>query len=120
MKKSIRSTGDKAQNVSRKEDESITGYPLYPASEDVFNRNKIEENVNPEDISKLKSPDEEEIPEIQNENDGNHFMSANDLDIPGSELDDEMEKNGTEDEENNYYSIGGDDHSNLDEDKDDL
>jgi hypothetical protein len=39
-----------------------------------------------------------------------------DLDIPGSELDDEMEDVGEEDEENNYYSVGGDRHENLEED----
>ena len=27
---------------------------------------------------------------------------------------------GSEDEENNFYSIGGDDHNDLDEDKDEL
>ena len=42
------------------------------------------------------------------------------LDVPGSELDDEQENVGNEDEENNYYSIGGDEHNNLDEDKDEL
>ena len=39
-----------------------------------------------------------------------------DLDIPGSELDDANEKIGEEDEENNYYSLGGDSHENLEED----
>jgi hypothetical protein len=39
-----------------------------------------------------------------------------DLDVPGSELDDQQENVGSEDEENNYYSIGGDNHNNLDED----
>jgi hypothetical protein len=39
------------------------------------------------------------------------------LDIPGSELDDVTEEIGSEDEENNYYSIGGDQHENLEEDK---
>jgi len=32
-------------------------------------------------------------------------------------LDDKLEDIGSEDEENNYYSIGGDGHDNLDEDK---
>jgi hypothetical protein len=32
-------------------------------------------------------------------------------------LDDAQENIGSEDEENNYYSLGGDDHENLDEDK---
>lgn len=35
-----------------------------------------------------------------------------DLDIPGTELDDENENIGTEDEENNYYSLGGDKEEN--------
>ena len=44
----------------------------------------------------------------RNEKDFNEDISGDDLDIPGSELDDDMEKIGSEDEENNYYSIGGD------------
>ncbi len=39
-----------------------------------------------------------------------------DLDIPGSELDDADENIGEEDEENNGYSIGGDNHNDLEED----
>jgi hypothetical protein len=37
------------------------------------------------------------------------------LDVPGSEADDVMERTGSEDEENNYYSIGGDNHDALEE-----
>ncbi len=33
--------------------------------------------------------------------------TGDDLDVPGSELDDEQEDIGSEDEENNYYSLGG-------------
>lgn len=40
-----------------------------------------------------------------------------DLDIPGAELDDADGKIGSEDEENNYYSLGGDNHDDLEEDK---
>lgn len=40
-----------------------------------------------------------------------------DLDIPGADLDDESEELGEEDEENNYYSLGGDRHENLEEDQ---
>lgn len=35
-------------------------------------------------------------------------LSGEDLDIPGSELDDDNEERGAEDEENNPYSVGGD------------
>jgi hypothetical protein len=38
-----------------------------------------------------------------------------DLDIPGGELDDSNEELGEEDEENNYYSLGGDRQENLEE-----
>ncbi len=39
-----------------------------------------------------------------------------DLDVPGSDLDDNNESLGEEDEENNYYSLGGDRHENLEDD----
>ena len=45
------------------------------------------------------------------------YGKPDDLDIPGSEEDDADEEIGEEDEENNYYSIGGDAHENLEEDK---
>ncbi len=37
-------------------------------------------------------------------------MAGEDLDIPGTELDDANEAIGSEDEENNGYSLGGDNH----------
>lgn len=43
--------------------------------------------------------------------------SEADLDIPGAEEDDANEAIGEEDEENNYYSLGGDAHEDLEEDK---
>ena len=36
-----------------------------------------------------------------------HNLSGKDLDVPGSELDEAQEATGNEDEENNYYSLGG-------------
>ena len=41
--------------------------------------------------------------------------SEEELDIPGAELDDEQEKIGSEDEENNYYSLGDDEKSDQDD-----
>ncbi len=40
-------------------------------------------------------------------------LSGDDLDVPGEELDDTNEALGEEDEENNYYSLGGDNHESL-------
>lgn len=42
-------------------------------------------------------------------------FSGKDLDVPGSELDDDKEEVGSEDEENNSYSLGGDNHEDLEE-----
>jgi len=42
---------------------------------------------------------------------------AESLDVPGSELDDKEEQIGEEDEENNYYSLGGDNHEAQEEDQ---
>ena len=95
-------------------------YPLYPESEDIYNRFKKEKNMDPEDISKVKKSDKSDKARTNIEKESNDDASGRNLDIPGSELDDEQENIGNEDEENNYYSIGGDDHNNLDEDKDEL
>ena len=92
-------------------------YPLYPANEDIYSQFKEEGNINPEDVTKTKQPNEMSKPGDKNEKDFNVDKSGSDLDIPGSELDDKLENVGSEDEENNYYSLGGDDHNDLDEDK---
>ncbi len=47
----------------------------------------------------------------------NESSTPDDLDIPGSEDDDNEEKIGEEDEENDYFSLGGDDHNELEEDQ---
>jgi len=44
-------------------------------------------------------------------------FTGNDLDVPGADLDDQSESVGSEDEENNSYSLGGDDHDDLEESK---
>jgi hypothetical protein len=95
----------------------LPGYPAYPASEDIFNKYQEEKDLNPEDISKTKELNEKTGK--NRVNDLSEDASGSDLDVPGSELDDAMEDIGSEDEENNYYSIGGDDHSDLDENKGD-
>jgi hypothetical protein len=75
--------------------------PEYKAADDIYNRAK-EESLDEEDQpGKGKSPEDKSL------DDG--------LDIPGTELDDADEAIGEEDEENNYYSLGGDNHDDLEE-----
>ena len=42
-----------------------------------------------------------------------------DLDVPGAELEKETDALGQDDEENNYYSLGGDNHDDLEENQGD-
>ncbi|MFP5042494.1 hypothetical protein [Parasediminibacterium sp. JCM 36343] len=103
----------------QQEEKDFPGYPIYPANEDIYSRFKEEEDIDPEDVSKLKTENEKGKFEKRNEKDFGRDKSGDDLDIPGGELDDEDEILGEEDEENNYYSLGGDNHENLDEDNGD-
>lgn len=89
-------------------------------------------DVTPEDIAMLTAadqnrdmddPDEEETlldttdddGDPLNEPIGSYGATGADLDVPGSELDEGNEAIGEEDEENNYYSLGGDDKSDLED-----
>ncbi len=74
----------------------IKGLLVYPPSEDIYVKGEKGQQT-------LEEP------------------SNSDLDVPGAEQDDADESIGSEDEENNYYSIGGDEHNDLDEQyRDDL
>jgi hypothetical protein len=70
--------------------------------------------LNPEDITKNKAPNEGRNLEQKGFTD---VKTGADLDVPGSELDDNKKMWRSEDEENNYYSLGGDNHNDLEEDK---
>jgi hypothetical protein len=94
--------------------------PDYPATspvEDIYAKDKQEPDIDPENIDEIKEPND--ASGVSNEKDFEEDESGDDLDVPGAELDDEAEATGSEDEENNYYSIGGDNHNNLDEDNGD-
>ncbi len=105
------------KKAGKKLKDNIIGYPASPAADDIYNKYDEEEDINPEDISALKEKNKVSNSDRNNEKNFQEDESGDDLDIPGSELDDNQEKVGSEDEENNYYSLGGDDHNDLDEDK---
>lgn len=98
------------KNVGSNESDFV-GYPIYPASDDIYNKFKNENDIDPEHISQQKTPNE-----TNDEVGLNDDEFGGDLDVPGGELDDSQEDIGNEDEENNYYSIGGDAHNDLEED----
>jgi hypothetical protein len=107
------------QSESNNMKDNLPGYPSYPASEDIYNIYEEATEINPEDTSKVKEHNEMNEDAMVKEIDLNAGLSEFDLDVPGAELDDTMENIGSEDEENNYYSIGGDNHASLDENQGD-
>ncbi len=98
------------ENPNRAYPENVT----YPASEDIYSKGIKESDIDPEDTSRIKTSNENDG--LYNEKTFNQDKSGDDLDIPGAELDDAQEEIGSEDEENNGYSIGGDNHNDLEED----
>jgi hypothetical protein len=94
------------------EGNKLPGYPVYPASQDIYSKEEKASNINPDDNS--------EITDVEpgtkwNEEDYDTTLSGDDLDVPGSEDSEKEVTPGKEDEENSYYSLGGDDHADLDE-----
>lgn len=103
----------KKKSASSGEDENqFPDYPLYPSDEDIYSQFKEEDiDLDSNLKERLEKPGKNDTKEFHED------LTGEDLDIPGAELDDEQEDIGSEDEENNYYSLGGDNHENLDEDK---
>jgi hypothetical protein len=115
MKEQDNTSDSNGLNPNKKDKSKLPDSLLYPPEEDIYRKFHKESEIDPEDISKKKAPVEINNVGKLNEKDFDEDMSGGDLDVPGSELDDEFENAGNEDEENNHYSIGGDSHSNLDE-----
>jgi hypothetical protein len=108
-KKATKPEGLRSNEEQEKE---FPGYPPYPVNEDIYYRFKEESEIDPEDPTMQKVVETEGI---KNEKDFEEDVSGSDLDVPGAELDDLAESIGSEDEENNYYSLGGDNHENQEE-----
>ena len=75
-----------------------------------------EADVTAEDLMLLGEKDQDmdmgEDEDIRNRSGFPLDRTGDDLDIPGAEVDDANEDLGEEDEENNYYSLGGDNQEN--------
>jgi len=109
---------DKKSNSNESNDDAkVPDFLNYPPSEDIYRQGKKEEDIDPSDTSRLKQTPDDLSAGDPKELDFNKIRPGSDLDVPGAELDDELENVGSEDEENNYYSIGGDNHDDLEENK---
>ena len=116
-------TGPNASGVNQRFVDESRKNPSDTTAPQIGNRGNEQEDdldlrtgndadVNSDDLAALNSTDAE-IGRPQNVS--NEDLNT-DLDVPGSELDDEDEARGEEDEENNYYSLGGDRHEAQEED----
>ncbi len=104
----------KLTNIKMSKEKDLPGYKSYPKSEDIFQ--KVDEtDIDPVKLLENSGKQGSVIDESVLKKEVN--KPVKELDVPGSELDDESEKTGNEDEENNYYSLGGDGKNNLDEEK---
>jgi hypothetical protein len=105
-----RETSRKTFDMKKKKDDKVPGrkaapgYPPYPAEEDIYRRGEELPGDAPDDPGEGRdSP--RPGPDDPNEKDDLDPRMGDDLDVPGSELDDPEESIGEEDEENNYYSL---------------
>jgi len=97
---------DNSKNNNKDQDKNNEGYPLYPPSEDIYSQADELSEIDPNDITKKKSKNVDA--DAPSEKSFYDDVSGGDLDIPGSELDDAQEEIGSEDEENNGYSMAQD------------
>lgn len=106
------------ENLSRSNNQTSSALPNRSDTDDTAISGSDEDiatepndaNVTADDLIALEETDADtaKVDTLEGEDD---------LDIPGAEEDDANEKIGEEDEENNYYSLGGDAHDDLEEDK---
>ena len=104
-----------------KETNMVSGTEADVTDEDIKTLNAAEQNMDTTDgrnlvYSALDETDDDGEP-LNEAGSLATDMTGESLDVPGSELDDNNEFIGEEDEENNYYSLGGDLHENQEENK---
>lgn len=111
------STKEKKQHKEESPQEYFKDKFDYDPKEDIYNKSQKVANISNDDELVI----DKNIPVPNNSNEfyreapihnAESNFEGESLDVPGSELDDRQESIGSEDEENNYYSLGGDNHSN--------
>lgn len=91
----------------------VSGTDADVTNEDLEILEAADQNMDRTDSNNLQQA---KLDSVDDEGD---MLNEDELDVPGSEDDDENERIGEEDEENNYYSLGGDNHEAQEERKGD-
>jgi hypothetical protein len=89
----------KQPKKTKREQKDEEEHLLYPPTEDIYNQAEKVDELDP-DTFERKTPVED--PDSKNEKDFEEAKSGSDLDIPK-----ENDIPGVEDEENDFYSLGG-------------
>lgn len=108
------------EQPSDENDDIVMGTDADVTAEDLQMLELADQNTDTEDGRNLAAASLDETDDDGdplNEEGANGFVSGDELDVPGAELDDTEENEGEEDEENNYYSLGGDNHESQEENK---
>jgi len=84
----------------------VEGYPPYPEDQDIYKQEDEVKTIDPDNLKPLKA-DTDPQNALRGDTTTDTDVMGTDLDVPGAELDDTQEELGSEDEENNYYSLGG-------------
>src|ERR1700744_5662497 len=113
--------GIKSDHRQDADTRSVDGTDADVTREDLAMLDAAEQNMDTTDSSNLMqssldSTDDDGDP-LNEEGSLAEDMTGEDLDVPGSGADDADERIGEEDEENNYYSLGGDNHESQEENK---
>ncbi len=96
------------QIVNASPDDALGDNDITPAEFEILNSAGVNESTDDDDnlLAEAQLDNLDEDGEVLNEGSG---YSGSDLDVPGSETDNEEELTGDEDEENNSYSLSDQD-----------
>jgi hypothetical protein len=112
-------------------DKKLPGYVPYPAGDDIYAKGEKEPYVEENGAPNPELTEEDKFDKVDsarrgqksdddddewNEQGYDENEMGGDLDVPGSDLDDDWESIGQEDEENNFYSISDNEEEDEDED----
>jgi len=116
--------GNKTDHLNDREADTrfVSGTDADVTNEDLRDLNATEQNMDTADSINLQRASLDNVDDdgdLLNEESNFEDMTGEDLDVPGSGDDDADEAIGEEDEENNYYSLGGDLHESQEENKGD-
>lgn len=92
------------QKPEKKDLAELPNFPIQKPGEDIFNQWRKVRETGYDDTPEIDLPLQKGSIKRQNVPDFSDGVGGQ-LDVPGSELDDVAEKIGSEDEENNFYSL---------------